>query len=82
MIAIRSPPPHAQRKGSRRPPRALCQDGSTFDSLRTLLQDLAAVMRNTGITRSPKAASPDSHRVTPATETDHCALQLLAQITV
>ncbi len=39
-------------------------------------------MRNTGITRSPKAASPDSHRVTTATETDHRALQLLQQITV
>ena len=56
------------------------QDGSTFDGFRTLLQNLATVVRNTGSTRSPKTASPDSHRVTTAT--DHRALQLLQQITV
>ena len=57
-------------------------DPASGSCFRILRQYLAAVMRNTGITRSPKAASPDSHRVTTATETDHRALQLLQQITV
>ena len=58
------------------------EDGSPVHSFRTLLQDLATVVRNTCITRGTKSASPAFKMVTTATDTQHRALQLLQQITV
>ena len=58
------------------------EDGSPVHSFRTLLQDLATVVRNTCVTRSAKAASPTFQMVTTPTATQHRALQLLQQITV
>jgi hypothetical protein len=58
------------------------EDGSPVHSFRTLLQDLATVVRNTCITRGAKIASPAFQMVTTATDTQHRALQLLQQITV
>jgi len=58
------------------------EDGSTVHSFRTLLQDLATVVRNTCITRGTKTASPAFKMVTTPTDTQHRALQLLQQITV
>ena len=55
---------------------------SPVHSFRTLLQDLATVVRNTCITRGAKTASPAFQMVTTATDTQHRALQLLQQITV
>jgi len=58
------------------------EDGSPVHSFRTLLQDLATVVRNTCITRGTKTASPAFKMVTTPTDTQHRALQLLQQITV
>jgi hypothetical protein len=58
------------------------EDGSPVHSFRTLLQDLATVVRNTCITRGTKTASPAFQMVTTPTATQHRALQLLQQITV
>jgi hypothetical protein len=58
------------------------EDGTPVHSFRTLLQDLATVVRNTCITRAAKAASPAFQMVTTPTDTQHRALQLLQQITV
>ena len=58
------------------------EDGSAVHSFRTLLQDLATVVRNTCITRGAKTASPAFQMVTTPTDTQHRALQLLQQITV
>lgn len=58
------------------------EDGSPVHSFRTLLQDLATVVRNTCITRGTKTASPAFKMVTTPTDTQHRALQLLRQITV
>ena len=51
-------------------------------SFRTLLQDLATLVRNTCLTRGVKTASPAFEMVTTPTDTQHRALQLLQQITV
>jgi hypothetical protein len=58
------------------------EDGSAVHSFRTLLQDLATVVRNTCITRGTKTASPAFKMVTTPTDTQHRALQLLQQIIV
>lgn len=58
------------------------EDGSPVHSFRTLLQDLATVVRNTCVARSAKTASPAFQMVTTPTDTQHRALQLLQQITV
>ena len=58
------------------------ENGSPVHSFRTLLQDLATVVRNTCVTRGTKAASPAFKMVTTPTDTQHRALQLLQQITV
>ena len=58
------------------------EDGSPVHSFRTLLQDLATVVRNTCITRGTKTASPAFQMLTTPTDTQHRALQLLQQITV
>lgn len=58
------------------------EDGSPVHSFRTLLQDLATVVRNTCTTRGAKTASPPFQMVTTPTGTQHRALQLLQQITV
>jgi transposase len=58
------------------------EDGSPVHSFRTLLQDLATVVRNTCTTRAAKTASPAFQMVTTPTATQHRALQLLQQITV
>jgi transposase len=57
-------------------------DGSPVHSFRTLLQDLATVVRNTCLTRGAKAPSPAFQMVTTPTDTQHHALQLLQHITV
>ena len=58
------------------------EDGSPVHSFRTLLQDLATVVRNTCLTRGAKTASPAFQILTTPTDTQHRALQLLQQITV
>lgn len=58
------------------------ENGSPVHSFRTLLQDLATVVRNTCITRGTKTASPAFQMVTTSTDTQQSALQLLQQITV
>ena len=58
------------------------EDGSPLHSFRTLLQDLATVVRNTCVTRGANAPSPAFQMVTTPTDTQHRALQLLQQITV
>ena len=58
------------------------EDGSPVHSFRTLLQDLATVVRNTCTTRGTKTASPAFQMLTTPTDTQHRALQLLQQITV
>lgn len=58
------------------------EDGSPVHSFRTLLEDLATVVRNTCVTRSAKTVSPALQMVTTPTDTRHRALQLLQQITV
>jgi hypothetical protein len=58
------------------------EDGSPVHRFRTLLQDLATVVRNTCITHGAKTASPAFKMVTTPTDTQHRALQLLQQITV
>jgi hypothetical protein len=58
------------------------EDGTPVHSFRTLLQDLATVVRNTCITRSAKTASPAFQMVTTPTDTQYRALQLLQHITV
>ena len=57
-------------------------DGTPVHSFRTLLQDLATVVRNICITRGAKAPSPAFQMVTTPTDTQHRALQLLQKITV
>lgn len=58
------------------------EDGSAVHSFRTLLEELATIVRNTCVTRSAKTASPAFPIVTTSTPTQHRALQLLQQITV
>lgn len=58
------------------------EDGSPVHSFRTLLQDLATVVRNTCITRGTKIASAAFQMVTTPTDTQQRAMQLLQQITV
>jgi transposase len=57
-------------------------DGSPVHSFRTLLQDLATIVRNTCVTRSAKPGSPSFPMLTTPTATQHRAIQLLQQITV
>jgi transposase len=58
------------------------EDGSTVHSFRTLLEELATIVRNTCVTRSAKTPSPAFQIVTTPTPAQHRALQLLQQITV
>jgi transposase len=57
-------------------------DGSPVHSFRTLLQDLATIVRNTCTTRSAKSGSPGFPMLTTLNPTQHRAMQLLQQITV
>jgi transposase len=57
-------------------------DGSPVHSFRTLLQELATIVRNTCITRGAKSGSPGFQMLTTPTATQHRAMQLLQQITV
>ena len=56
-------------------------DGSPVHSFRTLLQSLATIVRNTCVTRGPKATAPFELLTTPTTAQDR-ALRQLQQITV
>lgn len=58
------------------------EDGSPLRSFRSLLQDLATVVRNTCITRGTTTASPAFQMLTTPTDSQQRALQLLQQITV
>ncbi|MGH7117475.1 MAG: IS1634 family transposase [Acetobacteraceae bacterium] len=57
-------------------------DGSTVHSFRTLLEDLATIVRNTCVTRSDKTPSPAFQIVTTSNPTQQRALQLLQGIAV
>jgi transposase len=57
-------------------------DGSPVHSLRTLLQELATIVRNTCVTRSAKTGSPGFQMLTTPNATQQRALQLLQQITL
>ena len=58
------------------------EDGSVVHSFRTLLEELATIVRNTCVTRSAKTPSPAFPMVTTSTATQQRALQLLQRITV
>ncbi len=58
------------------------EDGSPVHSVRTLLEELAAIVRNTCVTRSAKTPSPVFQIVTTANAHQQRALQLLPRITV
>ena len=57
-------------------------DGSPVHSLRTLLQQLATIVRNTCVTRSAKTDTPGFQILTTSNATQQHAMQLLQQITV
>jgi len=57
-------------------------DGTPVHSFRTLLQELATLVRNTCVTRNAKTGSPGFQMLTTPTATQHRAMQLLQQITV
>ena len=57
-------------------------DGTPTHSVRTLLEDLDAIVRNTRVTRSRKTPSPAFPMVTTANATRPRALQLLQRIAV
>jgi hypothetical protein len=57
-------------------------DGSPVHSFRTLLQELATIVRNTCVTRTAKSVSPSFQMLTTPNVTQHRAMQLLQQITV
>jgi transposase len=57
-------------------------NGSPVHSFRTLLQELATIVRNTCVTRTAKRVSPSFLMLTTPNVTQHRAMQLLQQITV
>jgi transposase len=57
-------------------------DGSPVHSFRTLLQDLATIVRNTCVTRGTKTGSPGFQMLTTQNTTQHRATQLLQRITL
>jgi transposase len=57
-------------------------DGSPVHSFRTLLQELATIVRNTCITRRAKEVSPSFQMLTTPNPTQRRALELLQAITV
>jgi transposase len=57
-------------------------DGSPIHSLRTLLQDLGTIVRNTCVPRPAKAGAPSFELDTRPSATQQRALQLLREITV
>ena len=57
-------------------------DGSPVHSLRTLLQELGTIVRNTCVPRPAKAGAPSFDLYTTPNATQERALQLLQQITV
>lgn len=58
------------------------QDGSPVHSFRTLLQELATIVRNTCVTRSAKTGAPGFQMLTTPNATQQRAMQLLQQITL
>ena len=58
------------------------QDGSPVHSFRTLLQELATIVRNTCVTRSAKTGVPGFQMLTTPNGTQQRAMQLLQQISV
>ncbi|HUA23956.1 MAG TPA: IS1634 family transposase [Steroidobacteraceae bacterium] len=58
------------------------EDGTTVHSFRTLLADLATIVRNTCVTRTAKTPSPAFQIVTTPSAAQQRALQLLQRITV
>lgn len=59
--------------------RAL-EDGTPVHSLRTLMQELATIVRNTCVTRTAKGVSPSFQMTTTSNPLQHRAMQLLQQI--
>jgi transposase len=58
------------------------RDGSPVHSFRTLLQELATIVRNTCVTRSAKTGVPGFQMLTTPNGTQQRAMQLLQQITL
>lgn len=58
------------------------EDGSPVHSFRTLIEELATIVRNTCVPHSAKTPSPAFPMVTTASATQQRALQLLQRITV
>lgn len=58
------------------------EDGSPVHSFRTLLQELATIVRNTCVTRSAKTGTPGFQMLTTPNATQQRAMQLLQQITL
>jgi transposase len=58
------------------------EDGTVVHSFRTLLEELATIVRNTCVTRTARTPSPAFQIVTTASPSQQRALQLLQRITV